>query len=59
MSAGGVGGANDMMVQLMQILMQGMQEQMAMSQKMIAVGVENGLAADKMSIAQSIIDVYA
>lgn len=59
MSVGGVSGANDMMMQMMQILMQGMQEQMDMTQKMLAVGVENGIIADKMAIAQNIIDVYA
>jgi hypothetical protein len=59
MSVGGVSGANDMMMQLMQILMQGMQEQMDMSQKVLAMGVENGIIADKMAVAQNIIDVYA
>ena len=59
MSVGGVGGANDMMMQLMQVLMQGMQEQMDLSQKMIAAGVEIGISNDKMAIAQNIIDVYA
>ncbi|MCL2000080.1 MAG: hypothetical protein FWG74_01480 [Planctomycetes bacterium] len=59
MAISGVGGANDIMLQLMHVLLRGMQEQMAMSQKMIAVGVEDRLAADKMALAQSIIDVYA
>jgi len=59
MSVGGVGGANDMMMQLMQVLMQGMQEQMELSQKMIATNVENSFISDKMAIAQNIIDVYA
>ncbi len=59
MSVTGVSGANQMMADLMRVLMQGMQEQMDMSQQMIAVGVENSIIADKMEIAQSIIDVYA
>ncbi len=59
MGVSGVSGANDMMMQLMQLLMQGMQEQMEMSQKVLAVGMENSLVSDKMSIAQNIIDVYA
>ncbi len=59
MAVSGVGGANDMMAQMMQMLLQGMQEQMEMSQKMLAVGIENGLIADKMATAQGIIDVYA
>ena len=59
MSVGGVGGANDMMMQMMQILMQGMQEQMDLSKKMLAMGVENGIIAEKMATAQQIIDVYA
>lgn len=59
MSVGGVGGANDLAMQMMQVLLQGMQEQMALSQKAIAMNVENGIAAEKMAIAQNIIDVYA
>lgn len=59
MSVSGVDGANTMMVEMMRILMQGMQEQMAMSQKMLAVGVEMSLADDQMALAQHIIDVYA
>lgn len=59
MGVGGVSGANDNMMMLMQILMQGMQEQTDLSKKMIAVGVENTIIGDKMSLAQQIIDVYA
>lgn len=59
MSVSGVSGANDMMMQLMQILMQGMQEQMDLSQKMIATNVELSIGAGKMATAQNIIDVYA
>ncbi len=55
----GVSGANDMMAQMMQILLQGMQEQMNMSKQMIAAGVEMSASADQMAIAQNIIDVYA
>lgn len=55
----GVSGANDMMASLIGILMQGMQQQTNMSQKAIAVGVENSIVADKMALAQNIIDVYA
>ena len=59
MSVGGVSGANDMMMQLMQVLMQGMQENMDMAQKMIATNVEISASAEKMATAQNIIDVYA
>lgn len=55
----GVSGANAIMADLMGILMQGMRNQADMSQKAIAVGVENSIIADKMAIAQNIIDVYA
>lgn len=59
MSVGGVGGANDMMMRLVQILMQGMQEQVDLSQKMLAANVEIAASVDQMAIAQNIIDVYA
>lgn len=59
MSVGGVSGANDMMMQLMQVLMQGMQENMDMAQKMIATNVEISASVEKMATAQNIIDVYA
>ena len=59
MSVGGVSGANDMMADMVRILMQGMQEQMDLSKKMLAMGVEMSVASEKMSIAQGIIDVYA
>lgn len=58
MSAG-VNGANRMMADLMRILLQGMQEQTDMAQQLVAVGVENQVAYDKMALAQNIIDVYA
>lgn len=58
MSVGGVGGAGDMAA-LMQVLMQGMQQQTDLCKNMIAVSVENTIIADKMSLAQQIIDVYA
>lgn len=59
MSVSGIGGSNDMMMQMMQVLMKGMQESADLSKNMIAIGVENTIIADKMSIAQQIIDVYA
>ena len=59
MSVSGIGGSNDMMMQMMQVLMKGMQESADLSKAMIAVSVENTIIADKMSIAQQIIDVYA
>ena len=58
MSAG-VTGANQMMADLMRILMQGMQEQVDLSKKMLQMSVEMSASADKMAIAQNIIDVYA
>lgn len=59
MGVGGIAATNDHMMLMMQILMQGMREQADMSKKMIALGVENSLIADKMATAQQIIDVYA
>lgn len=59
MSVGGVGGANDGMAALMQILMQGMKSQTDMCEKMISVSLENSIIGEKMSIAEQIIDVYA
>lgn len=59
MATSGVTGANDMSAQLLQILMKGMQEQTDMSKKMMAMGVENQIAGQKMATAQSIIDAYA
>ena len=59
MGASGIRGSNDMMMNMMQTLMQGMQKSADLSKSMIAVGVENTIIADKMSIAQQIIDVYA
>lgn len=59
MGVTGLRGSNDMMAQMMQTLMQGMQKSADLSKNMIAIGVENTIIADKMSIAQQIIDVYA
>ena len=59
MGVSGIRGSNDMMMSMMQTLMQGMQKSADLSKSMIAVGVENTIIADKMSIAQQIIDVYA
>lgn len=59
MGVSGVSGANDMMLQMMQLLMQGMNEQLELNKDMIALGVESGFAAEKMALAQGIIDVYA
>ncbi len=59
MGVTGLRASNDGMVQLMQTLMQGMQKSTDLSKSMIAIGVENTIIADKMSIAQQIIDVYA
>ncbi|MCC8181236.1 MAG: hypothetical protein LIP23_10055 [Planctomycetes bacterium] len=55
----GVNGANSMMADLMRVLMQGMQEQMDLSKQMLAVGLDTSFQADKMALAQNIIDVYA
>lgn len=59
MGVSGIRGSNDMMMQMMQTLMQGMQKSTDLSKAMISIGVENTIIADKMSIAQQIIDVYA
>ena len=59
MGIGGLNAANDMMMQMMQVLMQGMQESTEMSQKMVALSIENSAVGEKMAIAQNIIDVYA
>ncbi len=59
MAVGGIGGANDAMMQMMQILMQGMTAQTELCQDMVAVSLENTIIGDKMSTAQQIIDVYA
>ncbi len=62
MSVGGVGGGNgggQMMAVMMQMLMKGMEQQADMAEKLIAVSLENSISADKMNIAQNIIDVYA
>lgn len=58
MSAG-VSAANSMMADMMQLLLQGMREQMELSKQMIATGVEINLSVEKMATAQNIIDVYA
>ncbi len=59
MGVAGLRSSYDTMTSLMQTLMQGMQKSTDLSKSMIAVGVENTIVADKMSIAQQIIDVYA
>ena len=59
MGASGIRGSNDMMMNMMQTLMQGMQKSADLSKSMIAISVENTIIADKMAIAQEIIDVYA
>ncbi len=59
MGVAGLRSSYDTMTSLMQTLMQGMQKSADLSKSMIAVGVENTIVADKMSIAQQIIDVYA
>lgn len=59
MGVGGVSSANDSMMQLMQILMQGMQAQTGLCEDMVALTVENSSVATKMATAQQIIDVYA
>lgn len=59
MGMAGIRGSNDAMVQMMQTLMQGMQKSTDLSKAMISVGVQNTIIADKMSIGQQIIDVYA
>lgn len=55
----GISGANTHMAELMQILLQGVKESSDRSMAMVRVGVENQVSADKMAIAQSIIDAYA
>ncbi len=55
----GISGANSNMANLMQILMQGVKESNDLTMANVAAGVENKMAADKMAIAQSIIDAYA
>ncbi|MCD8352466.1 MAG: hypothetical protein LUC93_17825 [Planctomycetaceae bacterium] len=59
MGVGGISGANDAMMQMMQILMQGMAEQTELCENMVAVSIENSMIGQKMATAQQIIDVYA
>lgn len=59
MSVGGVSGANDPMMMLMQTLMKGVQAQSDLCMDMVAVGLENTIIGEKMATAQQIIDVYA
>jgi hypothetical protein len=59
MGVSGLRASNDMMQQMMQTLMQGMQKSTDLSKAMISIGVENTIIGEKMSIAQQIIDVYA
>lgn len=51
--------SNDMMVQMMQTLMQGMQKSTELATDMVAVNIENTASGEKMALAQHIIDVYA
>ncbi|MDR1612462.1 MAG: hypothetical protein LBT97_06710 [Planctomycetota bacterium] len=55
----GIGGANSQMAELMRILTQGLKEAGDASMAAVAANVEDGIAAEKMAIAQSIIDAYA
>ena len=58
MSAG-ISGVNNNLAALMQILLQGAEKSTDMAMAAVAVSVENMAAAQKMAIAQSIIDTYA
>lgn len=55
----GISGANSHMADLMRILMQGVKDTSDLTMASVSVGVENKIAADKMAIAQGIIDAYA
>ena len=55
----GISGINSNMAQLMQVLLKGVEESTDLAMASIAVGVECKVAADKMAIAQNIIDTYA
>ena len=55
----GISGINSNMAQLMQVLLKGVEESTDLAMASVAVSVENKVAADKMAIAQSIIDTYA
>ncbi len=55
----GISGVNSQMAELMQILLKGVNESTDLAMASVAVGVENKACADKMAIAQSIIDAYA
>ncbi len=62
MSVGGVGGGSgggQMMGVMLELLQKGMEQQTEMAEKLIAVSLENSISADKMNLAQNIIDVYA
>lgn len=59
MAVGGVSGANTMMADMMRVLMQGMQQQTQLAKEAVAVDVQNDIIADKMDLAQQIIDAYA
>lgn len=59
MSISTLNASNDNMAMLMNILMKGMRQTADMSQKMIAMNVENSIIGEKMATAQNIIDVYA
>lgn len=59
MGVSGINASNDMMMAMMKMLMQSMQQTSEMATDMIAVGVENSMAGQKMATAQNIIDVYA
>lgn len=50
---------HDMMRNLMQTMMKGMQQSSELATDMVALNVENSIAGEKMQLAQQIIDVYA
>ena len=55
----GISGVNSNMAQLMQVLLKGVEESTDLAMASVAISVESKVAADKMAIAQSIIDTYA
>ncbi len=57
MSINALNASQDHMMMMMSVLMQGMKQTADLSQKMIAVNVENSVViGEKMAIAQEIID---
>lgn len=51
--------SNNNMMSMMQSLMKGMQQSSQLQTDMVAVNLENSISAEKMDMAQHIIDVYA